>query len=170
MRNRVRNLFICALVFGGFFTAQAQQNNGGAYSTVPRDIFEALASQREGEGDVTIQQPEALRKRVGSVSQIHFNALENPSQIVISQGFRIQVFNGNLPTSKQEAYRRTRLVNSALPGTMCYLTYKAPFWRLLVGDYTSINEARKDMLTLKQQLPSFASEIYIVRDKIRRIH
>lgn len=137
------------------------------YSTKPYNIFEALSARQGNEGKVFIRQPRELRAFVGKVDKNASTAHDIHENIKLRIGYRIQVYNGNLPNSKKEAYDRASKVSKHFPENMCYISYKAPFWRLVVGDYTSIEEAREALGQLKDKLPNIANELYIVKDKIR---
>ena len=131
-------------------------------------IFEALSAQREGQGTIDITQPEDIKNQVGLVHQKQARHSEGErSGVHTQQGFRIQAYTGNLAKSKDEAYRRAKVVNAANPALGCYVTYKSPCWRLSVGDFRTREEAQKAMQDLKRAIPAIAPELYIVRDNIR---
>lgn len=131
-------------------------------------IFEALSAQREGQGTIDITQPEDIKNQVGLVHQKQARHSDGErSGVHTQQGFRIQAYTGNLAKSKEEAYRRAKVVNAANPALGCYVTYKPPFWRLSVGDFRTREEAQKAMQDLKRAIPAIAPELYIVRDNIR---
>ena len=48
-----------------------------------------------------------------------------------------------------------------------YITYKAPFWRLAVGNFATREEANQARARLVSTLPAWAQESYVVRDKVR---
>ncbi len=154
-----------ALLFNLIIYATAQEAK--LYQTKPLNIFEALSSHSEKDGTIIIRQPQELKALVGKVSQNSPQATDSKEAIALRVGYRIQAYNGNLPASKQEAYRRAAAITKAFPGNVCYITYKAPFWRLLVGDYQTMEEARAALATLKSVASNFANELYIVNDKIR---
>ncbi|KGN90102.1 hypothetical protein HQ45_04680 [Porphyromonas crevioricanis] len=148
-------------------TTYAQNVVTNDQSTAPASIFEALESSKPGEGRVIVFVPSEVRKRVGTVGPQGGQILHGETNISLRGGFRIQVYVGNLKTSKQEAYSRASRVNRLFPGEVCYVTYKAPFWKLLVGDFISHEEAHKVAKELKQSMPDLAQEIYVVRNRIR---
>ncbi len=137
----------------------------------PKDIFEALSKRSEETGDILIRQPQQLRKLVGKVAVKEFVGEKEGEKFNLTHGYRIQAYNGNLPNSKQEAYQRANTLSKLFPGQVCYITYRAPFWRLVMGDYATIEEAREALSDLKRVAPSaMISEFYIVKDKIRTQH
>ena len=49
------------------------------------------------------------------------------------------------------------------------MVYKAPYWRLKVGDFLTREEAVAVMAELKKSFASLAGEMIIVRDRINVI-
>lgn len=159
------SLLLLSLVCHSSSEAQVSTS---AHSKAPISIFEALSAEREGEGIITIYQPASVKAAVGKVSGRLAGLIEGESNIRLIQGYRIQVYNGNMAVSKREANRRAAQITQLHPEMHCYLTYRAPFWRLLVGDFSSREEAEEAKQQLKKSFPSYAREIYVVRDKIRQ--
>ncbi|MDO4722798.1 SPOR domain-containing protein [Porphyromonas circumdentaria] len=146
------------------------QQEANLHSKSSNNIFEVLALSEDGLGTVIVHQPEVIRRQVARPSQKRSLLEDGEFTATIVQGFRIQVFNGNLPSSKQEAYHRAQIVNKNFPDITCYVSYKAPFWRLLVGDFRTHEEAQTALQEMKRLLPQVAGELYIVRDKIRALY
>lgn len=82
-------------------------------------------------------------------------------------GFRAQVFSGNLRNSKEEAFKKEKEIKELFPELATYVTYVAPFWRLRIGDYRSREEAYYTMRMLMNAFPSYAKEMYIVKEDIK---
>lgn len=122
-----------------------------------RDIFTHIATQSAG-GDVTITQPDWLRNIVGMKP--------HTSSGVVSE-YRIQVYTSNMRGAKQEAYKLAGQLRSLVPDIPSYVTYRAPFWRLSIGDYSSRQEAQQQLNTLRASYPRLMREAYIVREKGR---
>lgn len=158
-------LLVFSLALLSLCSARAQE--GIEQKAVPKTIFEALESYVPGEGRVTIEQPDALRRLVGSVSGRYSRVLGREGNVSLLMGYRIQFFNGNLPSSKAEAYAREAIIKALASEHTCYIVFKAPFWKLVVGDFVSITEARQVRNKLVAQLPVWAKESYVVRDKVR---
>lgn len=133
----------------------------------PRNIFEALASETPGEGAVMIIQPEQVRQLVGGVSSRYGSVLGREGNISLLQGFRIQFYNSNLPGAKAEAERRASEIKMQAPNHPCYISYNAPFWRLVVGDFLSSAEAKAVRSELLKLLPAWGRDSYVVKDKVR---
>ncbi len=84
-----------------------------------------------------------------------------------SVGFRIQAFSdNNYKNAKQNAQARARVIAAKFPQWRTYLAYKAPTWRLRVGDFKNKEEAQKALAALKRSFPSYSGQFSIVRDRI----
>jgi len=83
-------------------------------------------------------------------------------------GYRIQVFMGNDPgTARSDASSRRSSIESAFPHTATYLTYEAPNWKLVVGNFLSREEATIFKEQLQKKFPQFAKELQITVEKIK---
>lgn len=157
-------LLLIALVLCSVLPSYAQQAMRRA---TPRTIFEALEGEAPGEGRVVIKQSAELKALVGGVSTRYRAVLGREGNTTLMQGYRIQVYNGNLSTSKAEVERRASALRRLAPDYTCYTTYNAPFWRLALGDFTSHEAARSARTKLLKVLPAWFKESYVVRDKVR---
>ena len=84
-----------------------------------------------------------------------------------SVGFRIQAYSdNNHKTAKAAAQQRARDIAMKFPQYRSYITYKAPSWRLRIGDFKSRQEAQAALQRIKSVYPNFAREMVIVRDRI----
>ena len=84
-----------------------------------------------------------------------------------SVGFRIQAYSdNNHKTAKAAAQQRARDIAMKFPQYRSYITYKAPSWRLRIGDFKSRQEAQAALQRIKSVYPKFAREMVIVRDRI----
>ena len=82
-------------------------------------------------------------------------------------GFRIQAFTDNNPrTAKTDAQKRARDIAMKFPQYRSYITYKAPAWRLRIGDFKTRAEAQAALARIKKIYPNYAREMVIVRDRI----
>ena len=82
-------------------------------------------------------------------------------------GFRIQAYTDNNPkTAKAAAQKRARDIAMKFPQYRSYITYKAPSWRLRIGDFKTQREAQAALQRIKSVYPSYAREMVIVRDRI----
>lgn len=84
-----------------------------------------------------------------------------------SVGYRIQAYSdNNFRTAKNSAKARARAIAMKYPQYRSYLTYKAPFWRLKIGDFRTHGEAVKVLGQMRKSFPAFSGELSVVRDKI----
>ena len=82
-------------------------------------------------------------------------------------GFRIQAYTDNNPkTAKAAAQQRARDIAMKFPQYRSYISYKAPAWRLRIGDFQTQREAQAALQRIKSVYPKFAREMVIVRDRI----
>ena len=82
-------------------------------------------------------------------------------------GYRIQAYTDNNPrTAKASAQKRARDIAMKFPQYRSYITYKAPAWRLRIGDFKTQREAQAALQRIKSVYPKFAREMVIVRDRI----
>ena len=82
-------------------------------------------------------------------------------------GYRIQAYTDNNPrTAKAAAQQRARDIAMKFPQYRSYITYKAPAWRLRIGDFKTQREAQAALQRIKSVYPKFAREMVIVRDRI----
>ena len=82
-------------------------------------------------------------------------------------GYRIQAYSdNNHKTAKAAAQQRARDIAMKFPQYRSYISYKAPSWRLRIGDFKSQREAQEALRRIKSVYPKFAREMVIVRDRI----
>ena len=96
--------------------------------------------------------------------------LKHTSQQTIEDrgvGFRIQAYTDNNPkTAKAAAQQRARDIAMKFPQYRSYISYKAPSWRLRIGDFKTRGEAQAALHRIKSVYPKFAREMVIVKDRI----
>ena len=82
-------------------------------------------------------------------------------------GYRIQAYTDNNPkTAKAAAQQRARDIAMKFPQYRSYISYKAPAWRLRIGDFKTQRDAQAALQRIKSVYPKFAREMVIVRDRI----
>ena len=81
-------------------------------------------------------------------------------------GFRIQAYTDNNTNAKAAAQKRARDIAMKFPQYRSYISYKAPSWRLRIGDFKTQREAQEALRRIKSVYPNFAREMVIVRDRI----
>ncbi len=151
----------------GIPAVYAQDPAGAGQQGHTTTIFDELTKSEPGKGEVTIDQPQAIRNMVGS-RQSGMNVVTSDGRSFLRlQGYRVQVFTGNDRTAKDEAFRKETEIKEAFPNLTTYVTFNAPFWRLRVGDYNSHEEAYFMQRQLSQAFPAYGKEMYIVREEVR---
>lgn len=131
-------------------------------------IFDALQEPGLGKGSVIINQAPAIRDMVGA--HMYGENVEKTGEVAFLkvQGFRTQVFSSNNQrNSKEEAFSKEKEIKELFPDVTTYVTYNAPFWRLRVGDYRSHEEAFRMQRLLMSAFPSYAKEMYIVKEEVK---
>ena len=82
-------------------------------------------------------------------------------------GYRIQAYSdNNYKTAKASAQKRARDIAMKFPQYRSYISYKAPAWRLRIGDFKTKREAQAALQRIKSVYPKFAREMVIVRNRI----
>lgn len=133
---------------------------------IPNDSTIVEHIVRESGGQVQIHQPTELAERLKATSGNSNNESQKTSKYQV--GYRIQVFaDNNQRTAKGEALSRKRQISSLYPELDCYLSYKAPAWRLRVGDFKTRSEAIEMMKQIKKAFPSYSREMIVVSDRIK---
>ena len=80
-------------------------------------------------------------------------------------GYRVQVFSSNAQkTAKNEAFSIERKLRSAFPGYGVYRIYASPFWKVRIGDFRTLEDARAFRSELIKAFPELSRETYTVRE------
>ncbi|MDR3127270.1 MAG: SPOR domain-containing protein [Tannerellaceae bacterium] len=130
-------------------------------------IFDSLAQPQIGYGTVILHQAEAIRRLVGNPPILEDDDGNTDYAFTVA-GYRIQVFTDNdRRTARSEAFEKESQIKEIFPNLPAYVTYPAPFWRLRVGDFRTIEEARLSLHQLSSAFPQYAKDMCIVREDIR---
>jgi hypothetical protein len=129
-------------------------------------VEELVSNTNPAEGVIHIESDPAITALIG-IPTHRLIAGENYDYIEHS-GFRIQVFMGNdHNTARSEASSKQASIKGVFPNLTTYLTYDAPNWKLLAGDFATQEEATVFKQQLQKEFPQFGKEMYIVVDKIK---
>lgn len=80
-------------------------------------------------------------------------------------GYRVQVFSSNAQkTAKNEAFNIERKLRSSFPDYGVYRIYASPFWKVRIGDFKNLEDARKFRSELVKAFPELSRETYTVRE------
>lgn len=155
------SIFLFSAITGAFSQEEKATSERSEYS-----IFDLL-SQPQG-GVISISQPYKIKALVGSPKR-ESAPVSAPARTTRSvAAYRIQAYMGNTAQSKQEVNRRKAIIQRAFPGIPCYISYRAPFWTLKIGDFSNREEAESLLKELRRKLPRIAPESYVVREKGKR--
>ena len=152
-------LMLAASQFGGF-TVNAQRNL--------KDTIMLNSNHK-----IIINQSEKMDKLMRCDTVLTLSELENQlvteeNSVVQRAGFRIQVYSsgGSKVGGKSIANSRAAAVKNELPDASTYVSYKAPYWRLRVGDFLTREDALVVMEQLKAIFPEYEKDMIVVRDRI----
>lgn len=82
-------------------------------------------------------------------------------------GYRVQVYSSNQQQyAKSEALELETKLKEVVSHTV-YVQYASPFWKVRIGDFRTVDEAKEYKKLFVQQFPNLVGETYIVRDKIQ---
>ncbi len=138
-----------------------------------------IADRLNNCGRIIVVQPQTLNNRLQRQIELPTTMTEDSivdERVIVSPiapkvraGYRIQVFDdNNVRTAKQEAQNRKNQIQSKFPYLNAYVSFNSPYWRVKVGDFTTRSEAEAIMAEIRQQFPSMAQSLRIVRDRIKQ--
>ena len=154
-------VFIIITMASGYNNLYAQSPQFSIF-----DSFEERA--KTGKGIVVIHQSEAIKKLIGTRIDSENIDLESGNTYILTEGYRIQVYSGNIPrTSRDEVSSLQLQIKELYPSLETYPKYSAPFWKLHIGDFRSFEEASFVLRELRNKFPQKKNEIYIIVDEIR---
>jgi len=149
--NKIILLFV-AFMFGGFVCeAQRLTSKMGE-----NDMFSSLNSSNVT-GTVYIIQDAALADILNKHSELNGGLSRVP-------GYRLQVFFSATRTARQEAEAIQKKVNSSSSGQAVYLEYKAPYWKVKIGDFKS----RAEALRVKNELSIDFPNSWIIKEMVEK--
>lgn len=153
MSVKKRYLFII-LIINYSLTISAQNTNSFAH--LSRDIFSSINSTYYG-GTVNIYQDPSINALIDKNIRI------NKKNKV--QGYRIQIFSGSGTSARVEANDIRREFIDYFPeldSTTIYFDYKAPYFKVVIGDFRNKNEAFQEYHQIKSKFEG----AYIIKSKI----
>lgn len=87
-------------------------------------------------------------------------------EMVEVDGYRVQIYSSNQQqTAKGEALELESNLKDKISQTL-YVQYQPPFWKVRLGDFRTVEEAKEYKKLFVQQYPELMGDTYIVRDKI----
>ena len=117
-----------------------------------------LFSQEDTTGSVVVHKDPRIDQLVKK--QIEINEITTRDSRRYVQGYRIQVINTNDRNKAMDA--KTRIYQE-FPELKAYLMWKAPFYKLKVGNFKDRKEAEDYLINIQRIFPT---GVYVVRDII----
>ena len=112
--------------------------------------------------DVEIVQDSALIRLLRAT-------IADKRELVEMDGYRVQIYSSNQQQSaKAEAMKLENKLKDKLSQTV-YVMYMPPFWKVRVGDFRTVEEAKEYKKAVVQEYPDLMGNTYIVRDKIQAL-
>ena len=94
-------------------------------------------------------------------------AMQGDLELVEIDGYRVQIFSSNQQqTAKAQALELEANLKASVNQTI-YVQYLPPFWKVRIGDFRTVEEAKEYKKLFVQQFPDMIGETYVVRDKIK---
>lgn len=158
--------FLVFIFISLFISANAQQ------LVLQQDSLSNLVSistHLRNTGKVAIYQDSRLESLITHQPKAYFaNARKGKgSDMILTQGYRIRAFSGNNQvTSKNQAYKIEKDLKQKYPDLDTYVIFKSPNWRLLVGNFSTNEEAVTTLRDLKKNFPEYGREMFVVKDEI----
>lgn len=124
------------------------------------------ARGNENKSWVDTKKPESLNRdfSTGSAST---NLQSHQEVEMRSYGYRILVYNTNRSkNAKANAQKRAKDISVRFPQYHFYFNYKAPTWRLRMGDFADEESAHRAMKQMRQAFPMYSKEMTIIHDHI----
>lgn len=145
-------------------TQQPQTQNDAAKATHEAAPHKEQAADHQASSQ---RQPKASEaaSRSSQSSDISSSATTRSTRASSATGYRIQAYTANnAQTARSNATSRARAIAMKFPQYRTYITYKAPSWRLRIGDFTTQQAAQTALNSMKKAFPGYA--LTIVRDRI----
>ena len=130
-----------------------------------QNIISELETSRAGEGTVHIICDPKIVELLGAPAN-SLRLSEDENSVARAVGYRIQIYMDNTPKAKNEAIRIESLFIETFPDVGTYVKYNAPNWKVLVGDFRTKEEAVAFEQSIRNSLPEFGKEMYVVPSRI----
>lgn len=123
--------------------------------TIHYNIFDDLAIPGANGAVVSIKQPSSLQHSVAAL------ALKNESGFTLD-GYRIRLYSDNTQNSRHVSESLVNELAAKYPGVKAYRSYSNPYFRVSIGDFRTLNDARAFLDIIKLEYP----KAYPVKEKI----
>lgn len=129
----------------------------------------SISSHLRNTGRVAIYQDPRLETLISYHPKAYYSNYRkgNGGYFITSSGFRIRAFSGNNQVeSKKRAYKIEKDLKDCYPDLETYVIFKSPNWRLLLGNFTTNEEAVSVLRELKKKFPEYGREMFVIKDMI----
>lgn len=146
-------------------TDNQSTTNSSTTSTRPNNST-VNAPNNGNKNYVDNKKPESLNQDFSTGS--NSSNLQSQQEVEMrSYGYRILVYHTNKSkNAKSNAQKRARDITVKFPQYQFYFNYKAPTWRLRVGDFIDEESAHRALKQLRQAFPMYSKEMTIIHDHI----
>lgn len=148
---------VIAILTAGFSTGYAQNvtTTDTTQRVVHYNIYATLAEPGLNGATVKLDQPAFLKPTV--------MLLASKNERTFTQnGYRIRIFSDNKQNSRQESEALVLLLEAKYPNVKAYRSYSSPYFRVSIGDFRTLNEAKAFLEIVKIEYP----KAYPVKEKI----
>lgn len=155
---------IISLALTVFFPYACDLNAQEAEVAVERyDYVKALNEKGTARGQVEVVQDE----RMNALLEKYQASAKEMVKMKQVPGWRVQLFSSNQQgIAKTQAESVKETVEQRYRNLPVYVAWQSPFWKVRVGDCATSEEARLLRDELKANYPDWASEIYVVKDRV----
>lgn len=158
----------------------AEQNNGNANQQQTTQADAQKQNNTQAQSGTQQEQKQASgnsnanKKRKSESANSDFSTSNNSKTPQSKQtingragGYRVLAYiSNNTRKAKAQANRRARDIALRFPQYRAYFTYKAPTWRLRIGDFDDEDDAKRALRQLRAAFPQYAKEMTVIHDNI----
>ncbi len=149
---------VIAILMAGYLKGYTQNLTVSSDTTqrvVFYNIYSDIAQPGPNEATVKLNQPVFLKQAVAQM------AVKN-ERTFTQNGYRIRIFSDNKQNSRQESEALVLQFEAKYPNVKAYRSYSSPYFRVSVGDFRTLNEAKAFLEVVKIEYP----KAYPVKEKI----
>lgn len=153
-------------------SSSPKPSSGGASASRPRPAQQSWnnsavsPARNESKAWMDNKKPESLNSDF-STGKNSSNLQSRQEVEMRSYGYRILVYQTNKSkNAKANAQKRAREIAVKFPQYQFYFNYKAPTWRLRLGDFANEEGAHRALKQMRQAFPMYAKEMTIIHDHI----
>lgn len=151
-------LIATVLLIGGMKAGFAQNTNPADTThrvTINYNIYEELAKSGSNGATVALNEPAFLKMSM----QLQISKNEGAFSM---EGYRIRLFSDNKQNSRQVSEAMVNDLALKYPGEKAYRSYSSPYFRVSIGDFRTLSDARAFLEIIKLEYP----KAYPVKEKI----